>query len=91
MNEQQFNSTELRRGEYAPTTQDWYEYSFDVLPPYFIRGGGFAVSEPLDHDWQTDEPIYFGYLEYAGRYYQAVGTLPELQSTFARIKTEVAA
>lgn len=78
----------LKRGEYTTTTKEWYEYSFEVLPPFWIPGGGFAVSEPLDHDRATGIPIYFGYLELAGKHYQAIGTRTEIEGIFSKIRNE---
>jgi len=45
---------------WAEITEEEYYEMFEVLPP-IIRGNGFLVSEPWDHDAQTGAPRYGAY------------------------------
>jgi hypothetical protein len=45
---------------WEPMTEEKYYEMFEVLPP-IIRGNGFLVSEPWDHDAQTGAPRYGAY------------------------------
>ena len=53
---------------WKPTTEEWYWYSLEVLPPeYMGKQGSFLVGEPVDH--RTCEitgqtaPTWAGYRE----------------------------
>ena len=50
-------------------TEEKYYEMFEVLPP-IIRGNGFLVSEPWDHDAQTGAPRYGAY-RHRGETYEA--------------------
>ena len=45
---------------WEPITEEKYYEMFEVLPP-IIRGNGFLVSEPWDHDAETGAPRYGAY------------------------------
>jgi hypothetical protein len=54
---------------WEPITEEKYYEMFEVLPP-IIRGNGFLVSEPWDHDAQTGAPRYGAY-RHRGETYEA--------------------
>ena len=45
---------------WAEITEEKYYEMFEVLPP-IIRGNGFLISEPWDHDAETGAPRYGAY------------------------------
>ena len=45
---------------WSEVTEEQYDEMFEVLPP-IIRGNGFLVSEPWDHDASNGQPRYAAY------------------------------
>ena len=57
------------------TTDEWYYYSLEVLPPAWWSGGAFLVGEPNNHRQcrvsGDVEATYSGYWELDGKHYAA--------------------
>lgn len=57
--------------EWTETTEERYWEMLEVLPPAFMKGGGFLVGEPYDHHATTGRPRFAAFREIQGKYFEA--------------------
>ena len=48
---------------WTETTEEAFWYALEVLPPAIMFGGGFLLGAPADHDAETGQPRYDGFVE----------------------------
>ena len=53
---------------WTETTEERYYEMLSVLPPACMRGGGFLVGEPYDHDAGNGQPRYDAFRSRGGRF-----------------------
>lgn len=49
--------------QWIQTTQEKFNYAFEVVPPAYYRKNSFLLGEPIDHRCLTGEPRYEGFIQ----------------------------